>query len=64
MPDPIKWPTRGPKMLWVFKSRIAESVETRVFIDFDAMPSEPSMSREELDEEAYSWTAKLEDSRP
>ena len=61
MPDTIKCPTGGPKMLWVFKGRIAKSTQTGIFVNFDTMPSEPSMSSEKLNEMAECWATKLED---
>ena len=62
--DPIKCPAWGPKMLWVFKGRFAESTKTGIFVNFNAMSSEPTMSCKELDEIAKGWATKLENSSP
>ena len=52
MSDCIKSPARGPEMLWIFKCRFAKSTYTEIFVNFNAMSSEPSVSSEELDEKA------------
>ena len=64
MSDPIKFPTRGPKMCWVFKVSIAKSTLTRVFINFSTMSPEPSMSRKELDEFAQGRATKFHNNSP
>ena len=64
VPDPIKCPARGPKMLRVFKGRIAKTTLTWIFVDFNAVSSEPSMSSEELNEITYSWATIFHDTCP
>ena len=59
MSDPIKCPTGGPKMGWVFKTRIAKSTLTWIFVDFYSMSSEPSMSCKELNEVTKGRTTKF-----
>ena len=51
-------------MFRVFKGRIAKSAHARIFVDFNAVSSEPSVSSEKLNEMAKCWATKFEDFSP
>ena len=59
VPDPSKFGTGGPKMSWVFFSKIAESTKTRVLINLNAVSFEPAVSSDELDKMAERGSAQL-----